>query len=668
LFLASQDVIAVDRVGMATEIPSEFFRQLVLLMWDYAMCSSGGGTDGLKWGVDRVHLLALATLHSRRSSDDHAVDDLVVSLLSLLAFQTSSPLHSSAADNSRYADVMEMVLGCSLKHLIVPKGVKKGDFVITQPAPLTSASGSEPADAVNYHSVVNILSEDNSRSKLQKEIEETWTFNMADGPLGTWKSPDEGGYTDLSLLLHESWEQMAQTCYESMTLPTSMGEKLILCMSVKAVLALAVTSCADDDLSLCRIEDSAMSSVVAVPLFPIGVARWALAMRAAFLCPAPTALNMSSSLSMRQSSSLVKRILSSADGSPFNSSSMQFCDFQLTFRLAVLALSSVSDALEGSEVLSEEGTEIARALRTGLMCLLQLPSLDGIEGLGLKSARHIFLALNRSRSTKFGSSNAVDGSSFWEHSAVAQKLSQRVCSLALELCAALVSAIDRNATLSASAAIQRDSTLKTAVPGDAGSGICGRSMTADAAYLSATCKHLTGAVSPGNAVETLRETALSVGKCNVSLTAQECFEPMPGKSTAVSQTKRSTVLFDRSSSVWRQGCGGSMDRVLASMRAVQHAPLCGIQAMAANALEDLDEDIGDGDDVDESDQEMGVDEDEDEDGNEDEDEDEEDVLALVGSSGRGSDDEMMRTNSDSDDDEGEGENESQTKDQHFDSD
>jgi hypothetical protein len=658
-------VIAVDRVGMATEIPSEFFRQLILLMWDYAMCSTGGGTDGLKWGVDRVHLLALATLHSRRSSDDHAVDDLVVSLLSLLAFQTSSPLHSSAAVNSRYADVTEMVVSCSLKHLVVPKGMKKGDFVITQPASLTSPSSSEPADAVRYHSVVNLLSEDYSRSKLQKEIEETWTFDMADGPLGTWKSSDEGGYADLSLLLHECWEQMAQTGYESMTLPTSMGEKLILCMSVKAVLALAITGCADDDLSLCRIENSAMPSMIAVPLFHIGVARWALAMRAAFLCPAPTALNMSSSLSMRQSSSLVKRVLSSADGSPFNFFSIQFCDFQLTFRLAVLALSSVSDALEGSEGLSEEGTEIAEALRTALMCLLQLPSLNGIEGLGPKSARHIFLALTRSRSTKSNSANAVDGSCFWEHSAVAQKLSQRVCSLALELCAALVSAIDRNSTLSAGAAIQRDSTIKTAVLGDAGSGICGRSMAADAAYLSATCKYLTGVVSPGNGVETLKDSALSAGKSQGSLTAHECFEPMPGKSTAMSQTKRSTVLFDRSSSVWRQGCGGSMDRVLASMRAVQHAPLCGIQAIAANALEDLDEDLGDGDGVDESDQEMVVDVDEEEDDNEDE--DEEDVLALIGSNVRDSDDEMMGTHSD-DDDEGEREIDSQSKDQHSDSD
>ena len=654
---------------MATEIPSEFFRQLVLLMWDYAMCSSGGGGHGLKWGVDRVHLLALATLHSRRSNDDHAVDDLVVSLLSLLAFQTSSPLHSSAADNSRYTDVTEMVLGCALKHLIFPKGVKKGDYVITQPASLSSPSSAEPADTVNYHSVVNILSEDNSRSNLQKETEMTWTFNMAEGPVGAWKSPDEGGYTDLSLLLHESWEQMAQTGYESMTLPTSMGEKLILFMSVKAVLALAVTSCGDDDLSLCRNLNSSTPSVVAGPLFPVGVARWALAMRAAFLCPAPTALNMSSSLSMRQSSSLMKRVLSSADGSPFNSFSTQFCDFQLTFRLAVLALSSVSDALEGSEGLSEEGAEIAGALRTALMCLLRLPSLDGIEGPGLKSARHIFLALTRSSSTKSNSANAVDGSSFWEHSAVAQKLSQRVCSLALELCAALVSAIDRNTTLSADAAIQHDSLIKTAVPGDGGSGVCGRSMAADAAYLSATCKYLTGVVSTGNAAESLKDTALSASKSHVSLTAQECFEPMPGKSIAMNQTKRSTVLFDRSSSVWRQGCGGSMDRVLASMRAVQHAPLCGIQATAAKALEDLDEDDGGGRDGDESDQEMGVDEDDDDNEDEDEEEDEEDVLALIGSRSRGSDDEMMETQSDSDGEgEDEGENESQSKDRHSDSD
>ena len=638
---------------MATEIPSEFFRQLVLLMWDYAMCSAGGGADGLKWGIDRVHLLARATLHSRRSMDDHTVDDLVVSLLSLLAFETSSPLHSSASDSEHYAEVTEMVLGCALKHLIVPKGVKKGDYVITQPACQSAHSVSESADTVSYHNVVNILSEDISRSKLQKELEETWTFNMADGPAGSWKPQDASGHTDLSLLLHESWDQMAQTGFELMTLPTSMGEKLMLSMSVKAVLSLAVASCRDDDLHLCRNEVSAAPSAVAGPLFHIGVARWALAMKAAFSCSAATALNMSSSLSMRQNNALMKRTLSSADSLPFNSCSIQFCDFQLTLRLAVLALSSVSDTLKGSEDLSEEGAEIAGVLRSALECLLQLPPRDGTQALGLHGARNVFLALSRSKSLKSSSANIVDGACFWDHSALVQKLSQRVCSLALELCAALVTAIDRNATLSASGAIQRDSTVQTALTGNGGSGVCGRSLTADAANLSAICKFLTGSMAPVNTSETLKEAVPTVSQSQVSLTAQECFEPMPGKGLAVSQTKRSTVLFDRSSSVWRQGCGGSMDRVLASMRAVQHAPLCGIQVKAKKTLE---EDGGD-----ESDQEMDVDDNDDED--DDEEEDEEDVLALIGNSSMGSDDEMTEAHSD-----GESENMSQSRDQQSDSD
>ena len=107
---------------MTTEIPVEFFRQLVLLMWDYALTSSNGGGDkSLAWGLGRIYRLAHLIQRSARSNSTgiQAIDDMVISLLSLLSFQTSSSLQGVRDSHSMYKEVREMLSACAFKHLIL---------------------------------------------------------------------------------------------------------------------------------------------------------------------------------------------------------------------------------------------------------------------------------------------------------------------------------------------------------------------------------------------------------------------------------------------------------------------------------------------------------------------------------------------------------------------
>jgi hypothetical protein len=137
---------------MATEIPAEYFRQLVLLMWDYALCSAGR-TEGLRWGIDRVYLLTLAIQRSSRAAGENPVDDLVVSLLSLLAFQTSCPVYGPGIKTSRYNDVVDLILGNSLRHLILPEGTKKGEYAIAQSAMPPATADTDAVDETRYHDI-----------------------------------------------------------------------------------------------------------------------------------------------------------------------------------------------------------------------------------------------------------------------------------------------------------------------------------------------------------------------------------------------------------------------------------------------------------------------------------------------------------------------------------
>lgn len=574
---------------MATEIPAEYFRQLVLLMWDYALCSAGR-TEGLRWGIDRVYLLTLAIQRSSRAAGENPVDDLVVSLLSLLAFQTSCPVYGPGIKTSRYNDVLELILGNSLRHLILPEGTKRGEYAIAQSAIPRATADTDAVDETRYHDIQNILSQDNSRSKVQKEKEGTWCLHMGVDPSGAWKRYEEADRSDLSILLHESWEQLALVGYESMALPVSMGEKLILCMTARALLSLAAVRSRCVDVALNSPTDDTIGDFQEKPLFSLDTARWALTMYTAFLRPAANALKLSSSMCASESGAVFKRALCSVDGGAFNTYTMPFCDFQLTFRLTLLAVASVSDYLTGATAHWEEGRDIEEALRGFLRCILRTFSISGANHSDMKSTKQIFGVLSNMKSRNSDALSRMDGLYFWEHSVSVRTLTEKLCRLALQLCSALVSSIDRNVGLDPCAAIQRDSVLS----GNEKSKVCGRSIVRDAKSLSALCDKLSAAVSDVNLFESSFTALSSDSDSAVQMTHEVCFENIPGRETLPRDAKRPTLLFDRSSSVWRQGDVGSRDRVLASMQGALSMPLSGT---SANSVIHLDESDMDGDDT-----------------------------------------------------------------------
>ena len=603
---------------MATEIPAEYFRQLVLLMWDYALCSAGS-SKGLRWGIDRVYLLTIAIQHSSRVAGEHPVDDLVVSLLSLLAFQTSCPVYGPGIKSLRYNEVVDLIQGNSIRHLILPADTKKGVYAIAQSTISVVSADRDAADETSYHDIQNILSQDCSSSKIQKEKEETWCLHMGESTSGAWKSHKESDRGDLSILLHESWEQLSQVGYEAMALPVSMGHKLILCMTVRALLSMAAVRSRCGDMA--PYSNSSPGDTPVDPedglLFSLDTARWALTMNAAFLRPAATALKLSSSMCTSESSAIFKRVLCSVDGGAFNSYTMPFCDFQLTFRLTLLAVSSVSDYLTGATAQWEEGKDIEEALRGVLRCILRIFSISGANHSEMKNAMQIFGFLSNTKTRNSEPLGRMDGLYFWEHSVTTRALTDHLCHLALELCSALVSSVDRNVGLDPSAAIQRDSMLS----GIQGSRICGRSMVHDAKVLSALCDKLSAAVSDVNLFES-SFTALSSDDTVAQMTREASFENIPGRELLPRDSKRPTLLFDRSSAVWRLGDAGSRDRVLASMQGALIMPLSGTSAKSVIHLDESDlegEDTGeedhDGSEVD-SDIEIGTDDDAEDDDNE----------------------------------------------------
>jgi hypothetical protein len=206
-----------------------------------------------------------------------------------------------------------------------------------------------------------------------------------------------------------------------------MGEKLILCMTARALLSLAAVRSRCVDVALNSQSDDT-SSDLQEPLFSLDTVRWALTMYTAFLRPAANPLKLSSSMCTSESSAVVKRALCSVDGGAFKTYTMPFCDFQLTFRLTLLAVASVSDYLTGATAYWDEGKDIEEALRGVLRCILRTFSLPGANHSEMKNAKQIFGVLSNMKSRNSDALSRMDGLYFWEHSVPVRALTEKLCS------------------------------------------------------------------------------------------------------------------------------------------------------------------------------------------------------------------------------------------------
>ena len=561
-------MIAVNDAGMTTEIPVEFFRQLVLLMWDYALTSSnGGGEKSLAWGLGRIYRLAHLIQKSARSTGIQAIDDVVISLLSLLSFQTSSSLQGLRDSHFMYQEVREMLSACALKHLILPSEEKsKGNLYSIAQSTANFVNTSDALESTNYQTVVNSLCQDKAKSKRCREVEAHWSLSVSQESRSPWEHIVETPAFNLSLLIHESWEDLALSGFEAMSLPVSLGNKLILCMSIKAILNIAVMGARDDTLSSVR---SGIEPIGAVSLFPIETVRWALTMKAAFLQPSASALN----LLHGDSNVLMRRILSSSDNLPFQAYTAHFCDFQLTFRLTLVCVAGFFDHFSSIVEKTTLESEILEATGITLLSLLRMS--DNNVGI-FKDSKDIFKYLDSD--AKRNTAEAIDSYFFYEMVSKTQSsisprgMVQTICSQALDVVAGLVSRIDRNT----STTTLRINGTAPHSSGERRSLFTERVILTDFRLLVSLSRELQKAVIPLN-IPSANNTDWS--KMETGLNLNQNFESLPGKEKKadVIGAKRSTVLFDRSSAVWRLGALGSRDRVLASMRAVQSAPLSGVR-------------------------------------------------------------------------------------------
>jgi hypothetical protein len=445
-----------------------------------------------------------------------------------------------------------------------------------------------------YFNMVNVLSQDNSKRNINQLREETQFLNMNESD---WKPvmDKKDSFSNLPLLMQESWEQLARAGYEAMSLPVSLGKRFILSMSLKSMLNSVLMSCKGDLIS----SDNTSQDGMKIPLIPLETARWALTMESAYLRPANDSINFSNgSESVQLSKTFTNRILSSVDGLPFNTYTVPYCDFQLNFRLTLLTLASVLDGCLLMKATVE--SDINLCLKSVLCSLLQVPMVgnDTVE-----TSTHIFQCLcnNSNGSDKHPSVPPVDGSLFWGHvmnrtaegdqvPSVRSQV-QVICSLTLELCSGIVSQLDRHISTS----ITSDKSVNKPY---------GKELVKSSRNLIGLCEVLNTYFplifnqSPSS-VESIESATIQ---------PLDYFEAMPGKITNFSKVKRSTVLFDRFSTVWRAGSVGSSERVLASMKNAQSSSFSDVSmSLEINDIDNQDVE-GDIAIVDNGDDTMDVDE------------------------------------------------------------
>jgi len=162
------ELVAAHKCGFSTQIPSDFFRQLVLCLWDCKMIDAGGGEeDGLRnsLGVTRINDLALAIVsassaHQHEGTSHEALvekDNLLLSLLCLLSFENSSSPSSTSTtathtDTTAAFSVCKLIAGIALRSaLLAPTGKPRA------PPTSESTTNSSVDSSVTYRSVLRLV-------------------------------------------------------------------------------------------------------------------------------------------------------------------------------------------------------------------------------------------------------------------------------------------------------------------------------------------------------------------------------------------------------------------------------------------------------------------------------------------------------------------------------
>jgi hypothetical protein len=453
------DVIKVDTAASSHAIPVEFYRQLVLCMWDCSLtmpANSSINTSTNIWSINRINRLALAISHSHKSGvsiqSDTDNNELLASLFSLLGFNHNARVNLSyhiignGKSTTEMIDlvsntckiVMNTTINLYIKNYQKNISVSSNENTTLFYTLLSSISNKTSNNVDNdklFVSTVHLFSQD---------IVNTSSISSHDNE----KEAIVDNF-DLQEIFQNSWNSFIKTDLNSSPLPSIRNNKLTINMLTKGILN-SILSCTRGIIAEEKFINNSKGLVnLASNSLTMNMLRWTLIIKK--LC----INNTNNSLSDRKISSLKSQFLSSKkkinarmlsvmDSSLSNDLyTTLFQDFQLLFRLTVISILCVLTNL--SSFNDNNIDQLIDSLKMSIKTLLS--SSTSIE---LNHGEFDIEIVMKWFSTSCCDSDSLDGL-IWNISNRndyvtfdIQSLCLSICNLSLGLVSSIVSLLDRN--------------------------------------------------------------------------------------------------------------------------------------------------------------------------------------------------------------------------------
>lgn len=459
------EVIAIDRQGRSHMIPGDFFRHLLLCMWDCSLsapssieANSGDYSVIIAWEVGKIADMIKAVSNGFKKStkeSDPERDDLILSLTGLLAFPAST--RSMGGHSLHLPSISYCIESIVSKTLRLPgtkvprnnnpqKCESYQHYTVSSQSPHISitkmegqytnsnTSTSKGTKKIPYLNAVNILSQD------------------------TLRFSDEGKISlDLQQLFARSWSEWSSLDMEAASVPLAdiRNESIVTSIMCKSILNCIINAS-------CSVPDCVLGTQIAT----IELARWALVMKNIHARPPASFLTLQSMGSVGSSpnnsrmdstrKNITNRLLSIIHGgADIDNFTGSYCDFTLVFRLTLVSLISaiVNPQLltpfnaESNKVTSgfieteiSSRSSMQTALHSVFSTLVTGYFDSQIASVGdddIDSLQSLFKQVHDSSPETF------DGSNWWSKGETIRGYVYSLCLLSLDTIGALVSHFDR---------------------------------------------------------------------------------------------------------------------------------------------------------------------------------------------------------------------------------
>lgn len=440
----ANEVVDIHRGGMAYKIPNEYYKQIVMCMWDWTILSHSLNCDNetlnSPWEIDLLVNLVEAVDEGFKPTQKSDKVDLSLSLLCLIG-QTSS---TSCGGSPREIEVLkkaslllmhstnQILIGVENLELLLGK-----DIAIVNPINAKASSKGHNTESANltqcfqnsYFTIQNLLSGD-GHLPISPQFKSSH-------PLLELSPHSHGKEVSLNGLFHQTWSIFSNINWETIQLPISLGINSIISLCCKSMIVIAVNSAKTVD------------SMVTLPGFEI--LRWSQCIHTIFFLPQTSEL-LNISVSMASSgwgrNIIGNQILASFDRNPSSKYTNEQSELLLLFRLTMISLISFSNCNNNfAEIFDLELLEYLNACITGV-----IQTFSGIKNAEDVSSRGIVSVDLAKIDTNL---------SFWLDRSNAYELMtlRNICFMCSDLMSVLLSLHDRACNLNKTSEMNHDIVL-----------------------------------------------------------------------------------------------------------------------------------------------------------------------------------------------------------------